>query len=92
MDVDANRRRGLNPMFCYRCGKTGHLRPDCPQRFDVRTMSTDERSDFVQQELVALDVRTTETTAEIAEASIEEEEVHEEIATGKKSDFTSRNE
>jgi hypothetical protein len=32
-----------------------------------------------------------DTTAEIAEASTEEEEVHEEIAIGKKSDFTSRN-
>jgi hypothetical protein len=93
MDVDATRKRGLTPMFCYRCGKTGHLRPDCPQRFDVRTMSHDERSDFVQHELVALDVRaTTETTDAIAEAPDGDEDVEEEVATGKKSDFISRNE
>jgi hypothetical protein len=92
MDVDATHRCGLNLMFCYCCGKTGHLHPDCPQCFDVRTMSTDEWSDFVQQELVALDIWTMDTAAEITETNTEEEEVHEEITIGKKSDFTSRNE
>jgi hypothetical protein len=71
MDVDATHRCGLNPMFCYHCGKTGHLRPDCPQCFDVCTMSSNERSDFVQHEPMALDVRTTDTAVETTEPSTE---------------------
>jgi hypothetical protein len=92
MDVDAMRKRGLTPMFCYRCGKMGHLHPDCPQCFDVRTLSNDEHSDFMQHELVTLDVCTaTETTDVIAEPTVGDEDVEEEVTTGKKSNFISRN-
>jgi len=61
MDVDVTRRRGPNPVVCYRCGKTGHTRPNCPEAFDVRTMTVEECSDFIQHELAALDVCTTDT-------------------------------
>jgi len=45
---------------CYQCGKTGHTRPNCPEAFDVHTMTVEERSDFIQCELTALDVCTTD--------------------------------
>jgi len=61
MDVDATRRQGPNPVVCYRCGKTGHTRPNCPKAFDVHTMTVEERSNFIQRELAALDVCTTDT-------------------------------
>jgi hypothetical protein len=93
MDVDMTQKHGLTPMFCYLCGKTGHLCPDCPQCFDVWTMSNDECSDFMQHELIALDVHaTTKTTDAITESSTEEEHVGEEVTVGNKSDFISRNE
>jgi hypothetical protein len=56
-------------------------------------MSNNECSDFMQHELVALDVpTTTETTDSITELTVREEDVEEEVTTGKKSDFTSHNE
>ena len=85
MDVDATHKRGPNPVVCYRCGKTGHTRPNCPEAFDVRTMTTEERSDFVERELAALDVRVDN-----ANESEDAEEVEEKTAAD--ADFTSRNE
>jgi len=86
MDIDATRRRGPNSVVCYRCGKTGHTRPNCLEAFDVRTMTVEERSDFVQRELAALDVHTTDT---------DRSEGIEEVAQGEttvESGFTSHNE
>jgi hypothetical protein len=92
MDVDVMRKCRLTLMFCYCCGKMGHLCPDYPQHFDVQTMSNNERADFVQHELVTLDVHaTTETTDAITEATARDEDVEEEVTTGKKSDFISGN-
>ena len=48
-------------MVCHQCGKTGHTRPNCPEAFDVHTMTVEEHSNFVQHELAALDVCTTDT-------------------------------
>ena len=53
MDVNATQRRGPNPVVCYWCGKTGHTRPNCPEAFDVCTITVEECSDFVQCELAA---------------------------------------
>jgi hypothetical protein len=79
-------------MFCYCCGKTGHLHPDCPQCFDVRTMSDYKCSEFVQHELIVLDIcATTKTTDVITGPTVRDEDVEEEVTIGKKSDFISHN-
>ena len=54
MDIDAQRAQHATPKMCYRCGSTTHL-PNCPQRFDVRHMTTDERDAYVQTVLTELD-------------------------------------
>jgi len=81
MDVDATKRGGVRAMVCYRCGKTGHLRKDCPQGFDVRFMTEDERADWVQQLLVSADLE------EVKVREVEAEENDE-----AKEDFASNNE
>ena len=84
MDVDATCKHGPNPVVCYRCGKTGHTRHNCPEAFDVHTMTTKERSDFVERELTAFYVCIDD-----ANKSEDAEEVKEKTAAD--ADFTSRN-
>jgi len=48
MDVDVTQRWGLNPVVCYQCEKTGHTRPNCPEAFNVHTMTVEECSNFIQ--------------------------------------------
>ena len=79
MDIDATRKRNITNPLCHRCGKPGHFIRDCPQTFDVRYMTEDEREEWVQHLLVAKDV------AEVADKVEEVEEIDSE-------DFGTRNE
>jgi len=85
MDVDATQRQGPNPIVCYQCGKTGHTRPNCPEVFDVCTMTVEEHTDFIQHELTALDVYTTDLD------QLEEVEKVTQGETSVESGFTSHN-
>lgn len=35
-------------LSCFRCGSTDHLKPDCPQHFDIRFMTLDEKEEWQQ--------------------------------------------
>jgi hypothetical protein len=78
MDIDANRRRGEIPPTCYRCGKAGHLRKDCPQRFDVRLLDADEREEIMMQWMADKDavaaVTPSEDTGELRDETRERSE------------------
>ena len=39
---DAGLKRNALPPTCYRCQKTRHRAPDCPDRYDIRTLSLEE--------------------------------------------------
>ena len=74
MDVDAVRKRNATTLSCYRCAGLGHLAKDCPQRFDVRYMTSEERDDWAQHLLIAKDVAEVEKRADESpeEAQVED--------------------
>jgi hypothetical protein len=55
MDLDANRRRTLLPPTCYRCKKPGHKSPECPLRFDVRTLTIEDLETLLADKYAKLD-------------------------------------
>jgi hypothetical protein len=69
MDIDATRKREALPDTCWRCGKVGHWSKDCPQRYDVRLMDTDELQTLLEDRLAALDVVEAEKDDPTSEMS-----------------------
>jgi hypothetical protein len=58
MEVDASHSKSQLPTgSCFRCGDVSHRVRECPKRFDVRFMTSDERSDLVQSVLADQDVK-----------------------------------
>ena len=84
MDVDAARKKGLNPLICFRCGQPGHKAPDCNLRFDVRALTVDELQTILEDRLAELDVAPEEPD--------EPEEKAEAPEIAKCQDFTQRSE
>jgi len=71
MDVDANRRRTMLPLSCYRCKKPGHKSPDCPLRFDVRTFTIQDLESELAERMAQLDVVPVEDSPAEPEESSE---------------------
>jgi hypothetical protein len=59
MDIDAARRGKTPSDSCRRCGAIGHWAKDCPHRFDVRHMDTDELQTLLENKLAAKDTVPT---------------------------------
>ncbi|GLB45579.1 putative zinc ion binding [Lyophyllum shimeji] len=58
MDIDLSRQRSGTPIICRRCKKPGHIARNCPDQFDIRSMTTEERDDWVMGLLADLDAVT----------------------------------
>jgi hypothetical protein len=56
MDVDAARKKSHSDASCFRCGKIGHWGKNCPDRFDIRNLTTDELQEVLEGRLAQLDV------------------------------------
>jgi hypothetical protein len=70
-------------MTCFRCGVTGHGSRDCPQQFDVRSMTMDELNEAIENRYAKMDV-APEVVA-VTDVGGETEQAQEE-------DFAPRNE
>lgn len=74
MDVDLLRKKVSLPVLCFRCGKPGHLGRECPDRFDVRSLSIDELQVILEDRFAQLDVAPTEPSDPIQEESTSQED------------------
>jgi hypothetical protein len=80
MEVDtAKQRTNLQVFTCRRCGQPGHYANQCPQAYDIRSMTSEERQDWIAAMLKDEDI------AKMVEGSEEGGLVEEE-------DFVSSNE
>ena len=67
MDIDMSQRRALVTPTCYCCGKTGHKIPDCPLRFDIWVLTTEELEAELETRLARWDVVPVEDCPSTAE-------------------------
>ncbi|GLB45568.1 putative retrotransposable element tf2 155 kda protein type 1-like [Lyophyllum shimeji] len=75
MDIDLSRQRSGTRIICRRCKKPGHIARNCPDQFDIRSMTTEEHNDWVMGLLADLDaVRAAASTEAQAEAPAAAEE------------------
>jgi hypothetical protein len=88
MEVDAFRSRNRPPMTCHRCGQPGHFKNQCPRRFDIRYMSTEEVEEHLQNQAVQADLEDLADAQQEAEGEnlaqeTEEVEGEEDFGTGR---------
>src|SRR5579859_4443328 len=73
MDIDATNKNRELPDVCQRCGRPGHWMKDCPRRFDIRCMTSDERQEWIQQAMMEMDMaEVTEKKEETGEEDFPE--------------------
>ena len=65
MDIDCAHQRGNHTTVCLRCRQPGHYTHKCPQAFDIRFMTMEEKLELLLELLMLVDL-SQETTSEEA--------------------------
>ena len=65
MDIDHAHRRGSHTTVCLQCPQPGHYARKCPQAFDIRSMTMEEKLELLQELLTLADL-SKETTLQEA--------------------------
>jgi len=71
MEVDLSKSRQALPSLCFRCRQPGHQARECPLRFDVRTMTAEEKMDLLETLLTEADTAQVQTSREAPEETLE---------------------
>jgi hypothetical protein len=74
MDINTARRKAATPVVCYCCGEAGHIRTNCPQWFNIRFLTHEEKEEYMQEWVLRSDVEEAQLRAEEAHENPEAEE------------------
>ena len=73
MDFDQARKANSLPTLCFCCNKLGHYGKDCPEQFNVQTLTMDELQEILEGCLTQLDIVTEDQTPTAEENKAAEE-------------------
>ena len=67
MDIDHAHQRGSHTTVCLQCRQPGHYAGKCPQAFDIRSMTMEEKLELLQELLTLADLSKETTLQEASE-------------------------
>ena len=73
MDVDWTHGWTSFPIICRCCNKPGHYARECPNAFDVRMMTMEEKLELIPKLLALADISGVPPSENNSEAEIESE-------------------